>query len=99
MVEASVDVSSTSGAWTQYEYQFCPTASASDANNTLQFTMSASDVNGPLDFNLLSLFPPTYNNRPNGLRIDLMEAMAGLKPKFFRAPGGNNVEGNAPPYW
>ena len=61
--------------------------------------MSAADVASPLDFNLLSLFPPTYNDRPNGLRIDLMEAMAALKPSFFRAPGGNNIEGNSPPFW
>ena len=97
--EASVDASSSSGAWKQYSYTFQPSADAPDSNNTLEFTMSASDVKGPLDFNLLSLFPPTYNNRPNGLRVDLMEAMDGLKPSFFRAPGGNNVEGNAPPYW
>ena len=36
-----------------------------------------------LAFNLISLFPPTYNNRPNGLRKDLMEALAGLKPVSF----------------
>lgn len=35
---------------------------------------------GSLDFNLISLFPPTYKNRPNGLRIDLMEAIAELNP-------------------
>lgn len=28
-----------------------------------------------------------------------MEAMADLKPKFFRAPGGNNLEGLESPYW
>ena len=61
--------------------------------------MPASGVKGPLNFNLLSLFPPTYNNRPNGLRVDLMEAMKGLNPSFFRFPGGNNLEGNEPPYW
>lgn len=97
--EASVDASSSAGEWTQYHYKLNPTSDAPDSNNTLQFTMSASDIEGALNFNLLSLFPPTYNNRKNGLRIDLMEAMAGLYPSFFRAPGGNNVEGNAPPYW
>lgn len=61
--------------------------------------MPASAVSGPLNFNLLSLFPPTYNGRPNGLRVDLMEAMAGMKPSLFRLPGGNNLEGNSPPYW
>ena len=97
--KASVDVSSSSGKWTQYQYTFHPSANAPDTNNTLQFIMPASSVKGPLNFNLLSLFPPTYNNRENGLRIDLMEAMAGLKPSFFRMPGGNNLEGNEPIYW
>jgi alpha-L-arabinofuranosidase len=45
-------------------------------------------------FQYVSLFPPTYNNRPNGLRIDLMEKLVALKPKFLRFPGGNFVEGN-----
>jgi alpha-L-arabinofuranosidase len=42
----------------------------------------------------VSLFPPTYNNRPNGLRVDLMEKLVALKPKFLRFPGGNFLEGN-----
>jgi len=42
----------------------------------------------------VSLFPPTYNDRPNGLRIDLMEKLVALKPKFLRFPGGNFLEGN-----
>jgi alpha-L-arabinofuranosidase len=42
----------------------------------------------------VSLFPPTYNNRANGLRIDLMEKLVALKPKFLRFPGGNFLEGN-----
>ncbi|KAK3720917.1 hypothetical protein LTR37_003580 [Vermiconidia calcicola] len=97
--EASVDVSSSSSEWTQYRYLFTASEDAPDSNNTLRFTMPASGVSGPLNFNLLSLFPPTYNDRPNGLRIDLMEAMAGLNPSFFRLPGGNNLEGNEPPFW
>jgi len=43
----------------------------------------------------VSLFPPTYKNRRNGLRPDLMELLADLKPKFLRFPGGNYLEGNA----
>lgn len=83
IAEASVQASSKVGQWTQYHYQFQPSQDAPDSNNTLQFTMPASDVKSELNFNLLSLFPPTYNNRPNGLRIDLMEAMAGLHPTFL----------------
>jgi alpha-N-arabinofuranosidase len=48
---------------------------------------------GTVWFNLVSLFPPTYHNRPNGNRIDIMELLAGMKPSFLRFPGGNYVEG------
>ncbi|HVU37055.1 MAG TPA: alpha-L-arabinofuranosidase C-terminal domain-containing protein [Opitutales bacterium] len=46
-----------------------------------------------------SLFPPTFNNRPNGNRPDLMELMAGLKPSFLRFPGGNFLEGHTVNTW
>jgi len=49
---------------------------------------------GTLWFNLVSLFPPTYNDRPNGNRIDIMQLLSGMKPTFLRLPGGNFVEGN-----
>ncbi|MGP8200181.1 MAG: alpha-L-arabinofuranosidase C-terminal domain-containing protein [Limisphaerales bacterium] len=49
---------------------------------------------GTVWFNLVSLFPPTYHNRPNGNRIDIMELLAGMKPAFLRFPGGNYVEGD-----
>jgi alpha-L-arabinofuranosidase len=42
----------------------------------------------------VSLFQPTYQERPNGNRIDLMRKMAGLNPSFLRMPGGNYLEGN-----
>ena len=45
-----------------------------------------------LDF--VSLFPTkTYKNRPNGLRQDLAQYIADLKPAFIRWPGGCFVEG------
>jgi alpha-N-arabinofuranosidase len=37
---------------------------------------------GYLDFNLISLFPPTYKNRANGNRVDLMQALADIKPVY-----------------
>jgi alpha-N-arabinofuranosidase len=45
-------------------------------------------------FNLVSLFPPTYNDRPNGNRIDMMQKLVDMKPAFLRFPGGNYVEGS-----
>ncbi len=44
-------------------------------------------------FNLVSLFPPTYNNRSDGNRLDLMKMLVDMKPKFLRFPGGNFLEG------
>jgi alpha-L-arabinofuranosidase len=42
---------------------------------------------------VVSVFPPTYKNRKNGLRPDLVELLAGIGPKILRFPGGNYVEG------
>lgn len=39
---------------------------------------------GSLDFNLISLFPPTWNDRPNGMRRDLMQALHDLGPVSLR---------------
>ncbi|HZM02875.1 MAG TPA: alpha-L-arabinofuranosidase C-terminal domain-containing protein [Candidatus Saccharimonadales bacterium] len=49
---------------------------------------------GTVWFNLVSLFPPTFNDRPNGNRIDIMRMLGGMKPSFLRFPGGNYVEGD-----
>lgn len=57
-------------------------------------TDDASAAGETLWLQHVSLFPPTYNNRPNGLRVDLMEKLVALKPKFLRFPGGNFLEGN-----
>jgi alpha-L-arabinofuranosidase len=59
-----------------------------------QFVIStAGDKTGSVWFSLVSLFPPTYHDQPNGFRIDLMEKLAELKPTFLRFPGGNYLEG------
>ena len=58
-----------------------------------QFVLSALGT-GSVTFSLISLFPPTYENTPGGLRPDLMKLMADLHPAFIRLPGGNYVEGS-----
>ncbi|MFJ9381536.1 LamG-like jellyroll fold domain-containing protein [Streptomyces sp. NPDC101455] len=57
-------------------------------------TDDPSAANETLWLQHVSLFPPTYHDRPNGLRIDLMEKLVALNPKFLRFPGGNFLEGN-----
>jgi len=61
------------------------------ANN--RFVISAASK-GTLWFNLVSLFPPTYHDRANGNRVDLMQLLADLNPAFLRFPGGNYLEGD-----
>ncbi len=53
----------------------------------------SANAPGTFFLSLVSLFPPTYKERPNGNRIDLMEKLAELKPSFLRFPGGNFLEG------
>ena len=43
----------------------------------------------------MSLFPPTYEDTPGGLRPDLMKLMADMHPAFIRLPGGNYAEGSS----
>jgi alpha-L-arabinofuranosidase len=50
---------------------------------------------GSLDLDMVSLFPQkTWKNRPGGLRADMVQALADLKPGFMRFPGGCIVEGS-----
>ena len=90
-VWASVDVKSKcqKGKWIEHNFQLHPKIAASDTNNT--FVLEFHPGQGSVNFNLISLFPPTYNDRPNGNRPDLMNGLKGLKPSFFRLPGGNNM--------
>jgi len=49
---------------------------------------------GTVDVDMVSLFPKdTWQNRPNGLRSDLVKLLRDMKPGFLRFPGGCIVEG------
>lgn len=75
--------------WTEHKFILTPKFDAPDINST--FVVEYQSGQGSLNFNLISLFPPTYKNRKNGMRIELMEALKGLNPSFLRMPGGNNM--------
>ncbi|HWA25056.1 MAG TPA: alpha-L-arabinofuranosidase C-terminal domain-containing protein [Lacunisphaera sp.] len=50
---------------------------------------------GTVDVDFISLFPRnTWKNRPGGLRSDMVQALADMKPGFLRFPGGCIVEGS-----
>ena len=65
-------------------------ATASDPAGRLALSMPI----GAHQIDMVSLFPArTYKNRPNGLRPDLAEMIAAMKPGFVRGPGGCFAEG------
>jgi len=50
---------------------------------------------GAVDLDCVSLFPRnTWKHRPGGLRADMVQMLADLKPGFLRFPGGCIVEGS-----
>ena len=49
---------------------------------------------GIIDLDMISLFPSdTWKNRPGGMRSDMIQLLADMKPGFIRFPGGCIVEG------
>ncbi len=74
--------------WKQFKTTFVPTADCPDAR--LKIT---ADKAATLTMDVVSLFPPTYKDRPNGCRIDLAEMLEAMKPSFVRFPGGCFIEG------
>jgi len=89
LASASVSVSGTE--WKQYKFEMRSGQVAPSAENHLELTI---DRPATLWLQLVSLFPPTYHDRQNGNRIDIMEKLAAMRPSFLRFPGGNYVEGN-----
>lgn len=66
-------------------------ASKTDSKARLVITAGAS---GKVWLDFVSLTPiNTWKNRPNGLRADIAQMIADLKPGFVRFPGGCVVEG------
>ena len=90
-IAASATVSALGNSWRPnfFTLKTAPTLQTS-ADNHIEFLVAHP---GTAWFSLLSLFPPTWHDQPNGFRPDLMEKLAALHPKFLRFPGGNYLEG------
>ncbi|HET7349152.1 MAG TPA: alpha-L-arabinofuranosidase C-terminal domain-containing protein [Acidobacteriaceae bacterium] len=87
---ATTTVNVSGGDWKEYTYTLKTGAVPVSSNNHLQLTTTQPAT---IWFDLISLFPPTYHNRPHGNRVDLMEKLAAMHPAFLRLPGGNYLEG------
>lgn len=94
-VYAQARVSHLSSHWRRYQvtlktrHGITPTADAH-----LLFMLEHP---GTVWLGFVSLFPPTWENQPNGFRPDLMQMLVNMNPKFLRLPGGNYLEGNSIP--
>lgn len=76
-------------SWKKYKVTLSP--NLTEAKARLRITM---ETEGTIDLEHISLFPQkTFNNRPNGMREDLAQALKDLNPGVFRFPGGCIVEG------
>lgn len=76
-------------AWKEHTATLRP--KATDARAQLRLVL---EQGGEVHFDMISLFPAkTWKNRPGGLRADLVQMLADLKPGFVRFPGGCIVEG------
>ena len=76
--------------WQKNELQL--TASASSDSASVSILIQSPGV---VAIDMVSLFPEnTFKNRPNGLRNDMAQILADLKPKFLRFPGGCLAHGD-----
>ena len=70
--------------WVKYSGEITCTNTSDKATFSIE-----TDGTGTIYIDMVSLFPQnTYKNRENGLRKDLAKAIADLKPRFLRFPGG-----------
>lgn len=89
-VIADTEITGIGAEWSEEKAVLTPTATAAKARLVLTPTAP-----GTIDLDLVSLCPEkTWQGRPHGLRNDLVQKLADLKPAFLRFPGGCIVEGS-----
>ncbi len=88
-VIGSAMLSDFNGEWSGHKVSF--SATETEARAQMRITLSGK---GGIDLDMISLFPAdTWKERENGLRKDIVQMIADLKPGFLRFPGGCIVEG------
>lgn len=89
-VVASTKVSSSNKEWKKLKVTFKANADADKA--VIRITPRSE---GKVAIDMISLFPKnTFKGRENGMRADLAQVLADLKPKFMRFPGGCVAHGD-----
>ncbi|MBN2162689.1 MAG: carbohydrate binding domain-containing protein [Pontiellaceae bacterium] len=89
-VLAQAEFPAITSSWKKYTAELSPNKTVDDARLVL-----LAHGKGRIGIDMVSLFPRnTFNNRPNGLRAGLAQAIADIKPRFMRFPGGCLVHGD-----
>ncbi len=89
-MEARTPFTVNSREWKEYKVD----VKAASTQTRGKFRLLLNGHRGTVDMDHISLFPEdTWKGRANGLRNDLAQAIADLKPKIFRFPGGCIIEG------
>lgn len=86
---ATLDATATGNEWKKQALSFVATATEPKATFNIWF-----EGEGIIDLDMISLFPAdTWKGRPGGMRADMIQLLADMKPGFLRFPGGCIVEG------
>jgi alpha-L-arabinofuranosidase len=95
-IYASATVAALTTSWAKYTVTLTTGADApTSATNVFVISTNSTTANGAtIWFGATYLYPPSYDNSPAHLRVDLMQKLVDLHPAFFRVPGGNYLEGN-----
>lgn len=81
---------STGNKWKKMKAVITATGTATDARIEL-----LPQQTGRVELDMISLFPQkTFKGRKNGMRADLAQVLADLKPRFLRFPGGCVAHGD-----
>jgi alpha-L-arabinofuranosidase len=87
---AAANIAGIQADWSEHSATLVPSQTDRKAQLIVMLTKP-----GAVDLDMVSLYPEqTWQNRPHGLRADLVQLLADLQPAFFRFPGGCIVEGS-----
>lgn len=84
---ASAEINGITADWQKFELKLTSKASANK-----DVTLAVLVDNGVVDIDMISLIP---DSAEDNMRPDLVKALAELKPKFLRFPGGCVIEGHS----
>ncbi|WP_153799924.1 alpha-L-arabinofuranosidase C-terminal domain-containing protein [Foetidibacter luteolus] len=87
---ATLSPAEAGNGWHKQQVSFTANETAPNGKLNIWF-----EGNGVIDLDMISLFPgDTWKNRPGGMRADMVQMLADMKPGFVRFPGGCIVEGS-----